>query len=104
MLLLTLEGTIIDENTLGGINKELKKRSHGDSLGGSGSQGDANTSGSIPTMQVVERNTEAGAASTSEPSLSTEGDGKELTGGGKRGKKGGNKSEAAGDASGGRVS
>jgi hypothetical protein len=104
MLLLTLEGTVVDENTLGGINKELKKRSHGDSLGGSGSQGDANASGSIPTMQVVERNTEAGAASTSEPSLSTEGDGKELTGGGKRGKKGGNKSEAAGDASGGRVS
>ena len=52
----------------------------------------------------MKRNTDEGAASTSMPSFSTEGDGKELTGGGKRGKKGGNKSEAAGDASGGRVS
>ena len=105
LLLLTLEGTVVDENTLEEINKELKKRSHGDSLGASGSQGDAKISGSAPTTaQVVKRNTDAGAASTSMPSFSTEGDGKELTGGGKRGKKGGNKSEAAGDASGGRVS
>ena len=56
------------------------------------------------TLLSDKRNTDAGAASTSMPSFSTEGDGKELTGGGKRGKKGGNKSEAAGDASGGRVS
>jgi hypothetical protein len=105
LLLLTLEGTVVDENTLEEINKELKKRPHGDSLGASGSQGVAKISGSAPTTaQVVKRNTDAGAASTSMPSFSTEGDGKELTGGGKRGKKGGNKSEAAGDSSGGRVS
>jgi hypothetical protein len=106
LLLLTLEGTVVDENTLEEINKELKKRSHGDSLGASGSQGDAKISGSAPTTaQVVKRNTDAGAASTSVPSLSTEGDGKELTGGGKREKKmGGNTKEAAGNVSGGNAS
>ncbi len=31
LLLLTLEGTVVDENTLEEINKELKKRSRGDS-------------------------------------------------------------------------
>ena len=38
LLLLTLEGMVVDENTLEVINEELKKRSRGDSSDGPGSQ------------------------------------------------------------------
>jgi hypothetical protein len=100
------EGTVVDENTLEEINKELKKRSRGDSSDGPGSQGGAKASGTTPTtVQGVQNNTKAGAASTSVPLISVEGAGKELTGGGKREKKmGGNKKEAAGNISGGSAS
>lgn len=106
LLLLTLEGMVVDENTVEEISKELKKRSRGDSSDGSGSQMGAKASGSTPTtVQGVEKNTKAGSASTSEPPTSTVGAGKELTGGGKREKKmGGNTKEAAGNVSGGSAS
>ena len=105
LLLLTLEGTVVDENTLEEINKELKKRSRGDSLDGSGSKGSDKASGATSTtLQGVEKNTQAGAASTSVQPISAEGAGKELTGGGKRGKVGGNKTGAAGNVSGGGAS
>lgn len=105
LLLLTLEGTVVDENTLEEINKELKKRSRGDSFDGSGSQGGDKASGATSTtLQGVEKNTQAGAASTSVQPISAEGAGKELTGGGKRGKVGGNKTGAAGNVSGGGAS
>ena len=107
--LMVIQGATTIFQCIEEVRRALPDFTSGDGMdpagGGNECTGGAKASGSTPiTVQVVESNTKAGAASTSVPSFSTEGDGKELTGGGKRGKMGSIKTGASRDVSGGRVS